>query len=342
MMLSRSVHSFKKIANPLGWLNPVNPNVLMPLVVQSSVQQQQVRTTIRKHYDPKFRRLRGAKFIKVDLPDLNEDKNTDLTPEIMRTKLKEKGIQPFRTWNERSLYVSNSGTVFEPYVPPEGDGKLSMVTVEGAKQKFEIIEKKGKSMLAVRKIKSYDEDFTLQDFVEDALEVYKKSHEALVNFRNNKEKLEEFVTEKAYVEMTENVKYKTLVWKFHKSLGPPKVVHARAGNVVTKENIFAQVTVRFHTQQSLCIYDRFGRKEYGDENIIKDVLEYVVFEKHISEQYGAWRMHHKIIPDWMPAAEPVPRTFRKPDPLPDLPEESEIKTAEDQNEESKNMVPALA
>lgn len=42
--------------------------------------------------------------------------------------------------------------------------------------------------------------------------------------------------------------------------------------------------------------------------VAKDVLEYVVFEKHIVNQYGVWRIHGKIIPDWMPPKEPAPVT----------------------------------
>jgi len=42
--------------------------------------------------------------------------------------------------------------------------------------------------------------------------------------------------------------------------------------------------------------------------IAKDVLEYVVYEKHIVNQYGMWRIHGKIIPDWMPLKEPAPVT----------------------------------
>lgn len=58
----------------------------------------------------------------------------------------------------------------------------------------------------------------------------------------------------------------------------------------------------------LAIYDRFGRLFYGSETIAKDVLEYVVFEKHIVNEYGTWRLHAKIIPEWMPSREPMPKT----------------------------------
>jgi large subunit ribosomal protein L45 len=73
-----------------------------------------------------------------------------------------------------------------------------------------------------------------------------------------------------------------------------------------------QVTVRFHTQQTLAVYDRFGRLMYGSEVVAKDVVEYIVFEKHIADIYGLWRIHEKIIPDWMPPREPGKKTYLKP------------------------------
>ena len=57
------------------------------------------------------------------------------------------------------------------------------------------------------------------------------------------------------------------------------------------------------------VYDRFGRKMFGDPYVAKDVLEYVVFEKHITNLYGEWRLHGKIIPDWMPEKEPGRKTY---------------------------------
>ena len=44
---------------------------------------------------------------------------------------------------------------------------------------------------------------------------------------------------------------------------------------------------------------------------MKDVLEYCVFEKHLSNLYGSWRLHGKIIPDWKPKNENFGRlTYR--------------------------------
>lgn len=69
------------------------------------------------------------------------------------------------------------------------------------------------------------------------------------------------------------------------------------------------------------MYDRFGRLMHGSEILGKDVLEYVVFEKHLANEYGNWRIHAKIIPDWLPPKEPNLHTYRinkesKPEELP--------------------------
>lgn len=64
--------------------------------------------------------------------------------------------------------------------------------------------------------------------------------------------------------------------------------------------------------QTLAIYDRFGRLLHGSEVVAKDVLEYVVYEKHLSSEFGTWRLHAKIIPDWLPAKEPALRTYVEP------------------------------
>ena len=50
---------------------------------------------------------------------------------------------------------------------------------------------------------------------------------------------------------------KTLRWEFIKSLEPPRVVHLRTTHLISKENMYAQVTVRLHTQQVGIIFDFF-------------------------------------------------------------------------------------
>ncbi|XP_013113533.1 large ribosomal subunit protein mL45 [Stomoxys calcitrans] len=292
--------------NCIKFLQHFRPGMLSP-GVESLVQAQQVRHRQTKHWNPKFKKLRKLKFVKMDLPDFNE-KSSDLPKEELKKRMKERGYVPPRPWLERPFHISCTGGIFEPYVPPEGDGKKSFISTAGAKQKFEFLEKKSKSMLAVRKIRGYEEDFDTDNFASTAQDIYIAGHKYMA--AKDKHKLREYITERCYPEMMHNVKDKTIHWSFLKSLEPPRMVHARVTDVISKENLFAQVTVRFHTQQLLAIYDRFGRLMHGSEIVAKDVLEYVVFEKHISNEYGRWRLHDKIIPDWLPPKQPAPITYQ--------------------------------
>lgn len=269
--------------------------LLISPAAQTQVDQLRFRHT--KHWIPKWKKMRSQKVIKIDIPNLNE-KAEDMTEEQMASRMKERGVLPPRPWMERPFILSSTSEIFEAYVPPEGDGVKSIIGTEGAKQKVQLLEKKTRSMLAIRKIKSYDEDFDKDTFVDTALEIYKSAHEHLAT--KNKYKLREFVTERAYPEMMHNIMDKTLVWKYVQSLEPARIVHARVTSLIDKDNFFAQLTVRIHSQQCLAVYDRFGRLMYGSEFLPKDVLEYIVYEKHLTNEYGQWKMHGKLVPSWMP------------------------------------------
>lgn len=43
----------------------------------------------------------------------------------------------------------------------------------------------------------------------------------------------------------------------------------------------------------------------GSEEQPKDVLEYLVIERHLVNAYGRWRLHGKIVPSWAPAKDPI-------------------------------------
>lgn len=69
---------------------------------------------------------------KVELPDFEELKRAreEISEEEIRSKLKEKGILPSYPWKEKPIYICSTSTIFEPYVPPEGDGKVSALYKE--------------------------------------------------------------------------------------------------------------------------------------------------------------------------------------------------------------------
>lgn len=43
----------------------------------------------------------------------------------------------------------------------------------------------------------------------------------------------------------------------------------------------------------------------GSDEQPKDVLEYLVIERHLVNPYGRWRLHGKIVPSWAPAKDSI-------------------------------------
>lgn len=76
----------------------------------------------------------------MTLPDFEKENmdSNNYSAEKMRTRYKEKGIQPTRPWIERATFISNTGSIIEPYVPPEGDGKISPIST-AVKSKLTIL-----------------------------------------------------------------------------------------------------------------------------------------------------------------------------------------------------------
>ncbi|KFQ61602.1 hypothetical protein N334_05281, partial [Pelecanus crispus] len=227
----------------------------------------------------------------------------ELSPEEQEKRLRSLGTEFPEQHIERTFYLACTADIIDPYVPPEGDARLTSLSKDGLKQKVEKLKQSAASQLALRKVKDHDPDFSTKTFPEKAQEIFIEAHNCLANF--NKQKLHSLVTERCYPEMVRGNRYKTIRWSFVESLEPPRVVHVRCNSIVNRGNLYGQVTVRMHTRQTLAIYDRFGRLMYGGEQVPKDVLEYVVFERYLVNPYGTWRMHGKIVPEWAPPKEPI-------------------------------------
>nr|XP_006971933.1 39S ribosomal protein L45, mitochondrial [Peromyscus maniculatus bairdii] len=213
---------------------------------------------------------------------------------------------------ERPIHLACTAGIFDPYVPPEGDGRMSSLSKEGLTQRTERLKKGATSLLAIRRIRGFDANFKIKDFPEKAKDIFIEAHLCLNN--SDHERLHTLVTEHCFPDMVWDLKYKTVRWSFVKSLEPAQVVHVRCVGLMKQSNMYGQITVRLHTQQTLAIYDRFGRLMYGQEDVPKDVLEYVVFEKHLVNPYGSWRMHAKIVPTWAPPKQPILKTLMIPGP----------------------------
>ncbi|NXO00316.1 RM45 protein, partial [Rhinopomastus cyanomelas] len=213
--------------------------------------------------------------------------------------------------------------IIDPYVPPEGDARLTPLSKDGLKQKMEKLKQTAASQLADCCLFCFGCLLGREEFVKRLFHAVCLSNWLCFICSFNKQKLHSLVTERCYPEMVRGNRYKTIRWSFLESLEPPRVVHIRCNSIMNRGNLYGQVTVRMHTRQTLAIYDRFGRLMYGGEQVPKDVLEYVVFEKYLVNPYGTWRVHGKILPEWAPPKEPIIKTVFIPGPTLDPSQEYE-------------------
>lgn len=262
-----------------------------------------VRPIRHKPWIPKFKLIRQFQpWVKLFDPDSlfigGKMATKNATPSEIRQHLQRNGLMPPMLFQDKPINTTHSGRVFDAYAPPEGDGRSSLLSREGVSQQLEVLTKKGKSYKSTMTITKHKPRFTVPSFPVEAEAIYMEVNSLLKNFVENEDRLLQLTTEKAFVEMTNGLDLRTVEWKFHGSIEPPRVVYVRAEEVMSKSNLYGQVTVRFHTQQSLAIYDRFGRLIFGHPTSPIDILEYIVFENHITDEYGIWRIHAKMVPPW--------------------------------------------
>uniref|UniRef100_A0A8C7D0B4 Mitochondrial ribosomal protein L45 n=1 Tax=Oncorhynchus kisutch TaxID=8019 RepID=A0A8C7D0B4_ONCKI len=186
-----------------------------------------------------------------------------------------------------SLLSTTTAGVFDPYIPPEGDARLSSLSKEGLKQRTEQISygnTKPSLHCRIRKIKEHDAEFTTKAFPVKAQEIFIDAHNALTHS----------LSVHPVQEMVRGNRYKTLRWHFR-----------------TPESVPLMATSLCHRNPlrvTLAVYDRFGRLMMGSEEEPRDVLEYLVLERHLVNHYGMWRLHGKIEPAWAPVKEPIVKT----------------------------------
>nr|XP_002125945.1 39S ribosomal protein L45, mitochondrial-like [Ciona intestinalis] len=199
--------------------------------------------------------------------------------------------------SNRAIDISCTRDIIQPYEDDNSGSKSSL----SVRKKLSDLRH---DILHNRIVKKRVDNFHRKRFPAEAQDIYIKAHNLLntpnwtiVNQEDTEERLQNLVTEHAYTDMVKGLDSKTVIWKWNESLEPPRVVRIRASPMITNNNYYGQVTVRFHSKQTLAIYDRFGRLMYGSPDEARNVLEFVVFERHISHPYGCWRIHGKISSD---------------------------------------------
>lgn len=290
----------------------------------------------KTHVNPKFKKERQEKFLKVDLPiyqRLKKDQpkaREDMTADELRMEYKKLGM-PFWPKNNRSnipITFSCTNGLFDEYKPTPGEGRQSDLLHSGIGDVGDKSKRFMKTTNAKRTLRKF-EDFEDKTFAEQAHQIFVEVNTLLQDVYKNQDLLHELVTEFAFPKMVHGLETKTMKWQFVETVEPAKIVQVRVEDMITKDNKMAQVTVRFHTKQILAIYDRFGRLMFGDSQLPKSCIEYVVFEKWVSDTYGTWRIHAKITPPDAQSSHRLIKTYRIPNETLDPAEdENEVKDTE--------------
>jgi len=196
---------------------------------------------------------------------------------------------------DQGFTIDSTGQIFSSYVPPEK--KQFMLTGQGANQRWESLKALVQSTYAVAMIKRNVKPFRAVDFAKAAQKKFIDVNNAL---QEDSKKSDLLMKEHATLMVIRALKTqfqnpaKKVHWRFLEEIDRPKVVHARVASIYDKDNLFAQVTVRMHSEQILAIKDRYNRTLKGDAKKSKNVIDYVVFERHLKDPYGKWRICGKV------------------------------------------------
>ncbi|KAI8076839.1 uncharacterized protein BX664DRAFT_287683 [Halteromyces radiatus] len=189
--------------------------------------------------------------------------------------------------------------VFANYIPPETSPSISDFQ-NWRLTKWRNLKNNVQNLLSVGliKYKSQYEKWNSGKFLSIAEETYKDMNDSFA--RGDREILEEVCLDAMYSSLKNQLKHRNNArweWKYHGEVETPRIVCVRCvGTSGVSKSGFSvgQVTVRMYTKQSMAVYDKKNRLVGGDPNQIHNVLEYVVFQKTISDPEDIWRVYGKI------------------------------------------------
>ncbi|KAK4514956.1 uncharacterized protein ATC70_002563 [Mucor velutinosus] len=189
--------------------------------------------------------------------------------------------------------------VFANYVPPEQSPSITDFS-KWRLTKWRNMKNSVQNLLSVGliKYKSQYEKWNSRKFLAEAEEAYKDMNDAFA--RGDRAILEEVCLDAMYSSLKNQLKTRNNVrweWRYHGDVEQPKIVCVRCvGTTGVSKHGFAvgQVTVRMFTKQSMAVFDKKNKLIGGDPNKIHNVLEYVVFQKTISDPEDIWRVYGKV------------------------------------------------
>ncbi|CAH3172982.1 unnamed protein product [Porites lobata] len=194
---------------------------------------------------------------------------------------------------DRPFFIDSPGMIFSDYLPVR---RFFILTPSGIKERWNAFKNGLWTIYSLVHVRKHCKPFKLKEFANEAQEIYIDVNKAVIS--KDKQKLQDNATSSVYLSLR-NLYFspdKNLHWRYVSTVTRPKVVHVRANPVETKTNLFAQITVRIHSKQVMAIKDKHGRHIKGSDKEVREVVDYVVFERHLTNKYGKWRVCGKLFP----------------------------------------------
>lgn len=194
---------------------------------------------------------------------------------------------------DRPIIIDSPGAIFSDYLPIR---RYYFFTPWGIKERWNALKNGLWTVYSLAVIRKYIKPFKIREFAEQAQNIYIDVNKALIS--KSKKDLQEVVTNKVYTALSNDFfpPQKNLHWRFVSAVTRPRVLHVRVASVEKKQNLFVQVTVKIHSKQVMAIKDKHGRHITGSDKEIKEVVDYVVFEHHLTNKYGVWKVCGKLHP----------------------------------------------
>ncbi|KAF9974784.1 39S ribosomal protein L45, mitochondrial [Modicella reniformis] len=131
-------------------------------------------------------------------------------------------------------------------------------------------------------------------FLSESEEAYITLNEAFA--KGDRNFLEEICTVSMYQKLKSQLKDRVgrYEWRYHGIIEKPKIVSIRQGQV--GGHVLIQIIVRLHSNQSMAVYDKKNRLMAGDLKKTVPVLEYIVFQRYITDPKDNWKILGKTAP----------------------------------------------
>ncbi|KAF9928815.1 39S ribosomal protein L45, mitochondrial [Linnemannia zychae] len=191
--------------------------------------------------------------------------------------------------------------IMDPYVIPEKENRPSLFNDYKAWIKYAKLRMRNTGMTAASTLgmcwKLKDFGITGR-FLSESEDAYVAMNEAFA--KGDRKFLEEICTPSMYAKLNRQLKDRVgrYDWKYHGIVEKPQIVSIRQGQV--GGHVLIQMIVRLHSNQSMGVYDKKNKLIAGDIKKTVPVLEYIVFQRYITDPEDNWKILGKTAPSASP------------------------------------------